>query len=139
MGGDAASALTAWRSAALPGLTPTPFEPALGFAQSMTIAGAGVAHRVTAELEETGHLNAADIVERVKARGLLVEPGSAELYSSAGFTCLARVVEIVESKPFDSVLADRMFRPASVASAVDEIGRQLRPCRALPYVLQGDR
>ena len=105
----------------------------------MTIAGAGALPRLTTELEETGHLNADDIVERVKARGLLVEPGSAELYSGAGITCLARVVEIVESTPFESVLADRIFRPASVASTVDEIGRQLMTCRALPYVLQGHR
>jgi CubicO group peptidase (beta-lactamase class C family) len=97
---------------------------------------AGVPHRVTTPLEETEHLRAADIAERVKARGLLFEPGTAELYSSAGFTCLARVVEIVEHKPFDSVLAERVFGPASMTSATDETGQQLMAGRALPYVLQ---
>jgi CubicO group peptidase (beta-lactamase class C family) len=97
---------------------------------------AGVPHRVTTELEETEPLNAADIVERVKARGLRFEPGSSELYSSAGFTCLARVVEIVEHKPFDSVLVERIFRPASMTWATDETSRQLMTGRAMPYVLQ---
>ena len=98
---------------------------------------AGVPHRVTTELEETEHLGPVDIVERVKARGLLFEPGTAELYSSAGFTCLARVIEIVESKPFDSVLVERIFRPASMASATEETGRRLMMGRALTYMLQG--
>jgi CubicO group peptidase (beta-lactamase class C family) len=97
---------------------------------------AGVPHRVTTPLEETEPLHAADIAERVMARGLLFEPGSAELYSSAGFTCLARVVELVEQKPFDSVLAERVFRPASMALAIDETGRQLMSGRALPYFLE---
>ena len=97
---------------------------------------AGVPHRVTTEIEETEHLSPADIVERVKARGLLFEPGTAELYSSAGFTCLARVVEIVEKKAFDSVLAERVFRPASMALATDETGQQLMTGRALPFKLQ---
>lgn len=97
---------------------------------------AGVPHRVTTELEEVVHFNAGDIVDRVKARGLLFESGSAELYSSAGFTCLARVVEIVEKKPFDSILAERVFRPASMASAIGETGQQLMARRALPYRLE---
>jgi CubicO group peptidase (beta-lactamase class C family) len=96
---------------------------------------AGVPFRVTTALEETQHLHPADIVERTKAKGLLFEPGTAELYSSAGFTCLARIVEIVENKAFDVVLAERIFRPASMTSATDETGEQLMMNRALPYRL----
>lgn len=96
---------------------------------------AGVPHRVTTALEETEHLPPADIVERVVGKGLLFEPGTVELYSSAGFTCLARVVEVVENKPFDEVLAERLFRPASMTSATGETGEQLMMNRALPYRL----
>jgi CubicO group peptidase (beta-lactamase class C family) len=96
---------------------------------------AGVPHRVTTELEETVHLHPADVVERVKAKGLLFEPGTAELYSSAGFTCLARIVEIVENNSFDVVLAERIFRPASMTTANGETGEQLMLNRALPYRL----
>ena len=96
---------------------------------------AGVPFRVTKALEETQHLDAADIVERVKAKGLLFEPGTAELYSSAGFTTVARIVEFVENKPFDDVLAERIFRPASMTSATGETGEQLMMNRALPFRL----
>jgi CubicO group peptidase (beta-lactamase class C family) len=95
----------------------------------------GVPHRVTTALDETQHLHPDEIVERVKAKGLLFEPGTAELYSSAGFTTLARIVEVVETKPFDVVLAERIFRPASMTSATDETGQQLMLNRALPFRL----
>src|SRR5262249_39613386 len=65
---------------------------------------AGVPHRVTAAAEEMLPLHPADIVERVKSRGLLFEPGSQELYSSAGYSCLARVIEIVEGRAFEDSL-----------------------------------
>jgi CubicO group peptidase (beta-lactamase class C family) len=96
---------------------------------------AGVPWRVTTPLEETQALYPADIVERVKAKGLLFEPGTQELYSSAGFTCLARIVEVVENKPFDEVLARHIFRPALMRSATGETGVQLMRDRALPYRL----
>src|SRR5688572_13676644 len=85
----------------------------------------GVPHRVTNEIEETLPLHPLDIVERVRAKGLLFEPGAQELYSSAGFSCLARVIELIEGKPFDAVLRDRIFRPASMATTSGESGRQL--------------
>ena len=95
----------------------------------------GVPHRVTNAMEETVPLHPADIVERVRVQGLLFEPGTQELYSSAGFSCLARVIELIERKPFDAVLRDRIFRPASMATASDETGQDLLPHRALPHRL----
>jgi hypothetical protein len=71
----------------------------------------------------------------VKATGLLFEPGSRRLYSSAGYTCLARVIEVVESKLFDAVLADRVFAPAGMTNATGETGQRLMRNRALPYRL----
>jgi CubicO group peptidase (beta-lactamase class C family) len=96
---------------------------------------AGVPFRVTTPLEESTHLTPADIVERVRKRGLLFEPGARELYSSAGYTCLARVVEVVTGQPFDSVLAARVFRPAGMHSATGETGQQLMAGRARGYRL----
>ena len=95
----------------------------------------GIAHRVTMPMEETDPLHPADIVARVRSRGLRFEPGTEELYSSAGFSCLARVIELVEKKPFDLVLQERIFRPAMMATASDETGQQLMPQRALPHRL----
>jgi CubicO group peptidase (beta-lactamase class C family) len=96
---------------------------------------AGVPHRVTIPAEETQPRHPADIVERVKARGLLFEPGSQELYSSAGYTCLARVIEIVEGRSFEETLADRIFKPSRMTSATSATGVRLMPNRALPYLL----
>lgn len=96
---------------------------------------AGVPHRVTAPWEETRAIGPAEIVDRVRNAGLLFEPGTEQLYSSAGFTCLARIVEVVEGEPFDSVLADRVFRPAGMESASGETGSRLMPGRALSHTL----
>jgi CubicO group peptidase (beta-lactamase class C family) len=61
---------------------------------------AGGPWHVTEPIDETQRLLPADIVERIKKRGLLFEPGTEELYSSAGYTALAPVIEVVEQKPF---------------------------------------
>jgi CubicO group peptidase (beta-lactamase class C family) len=95
----------------------------------------GVPHRVTNAIDETMPLHPSDIVERVRTKGLLFEPGAQELYSSAGFSSLARVIELIEGKPFDTVLRDRIFRPAAMVTATDETGQQLMLQRALPYRL----
>jgi Beta-lactamase len=84
-------------------------------------------------------LHPADIVQRVKARGLLFEPGSKELYSSAGYTCLARVIEIIEGRSFEDAMAEEIFKPAQMSSAMSETGLRLMPNRALPYVLGAGR
>jgi D-alanyl-D-alanine carboxypeptidase len=96
---------------------------------------AGVPHRVTAPWEEARAIGPANIVDRVRNAGLLFEPGTERLYSSAGFTCLARIVELVEGEPFHSVLAERVFRPAGMRSASGETGSSLMPDRALPHAL----
>jgi len=103
--------------------------------QQLLVHRSGVPWRVTGALDETEPLSPADVVERVKAKGLLFEPGTQELYSSAGYTALARIVEVIEGKPFDDVLAQRIFRPASMTSATGETGERLMPDRALPYIL----
>jgi hypothetical protein len=90
---------------------------------------------VTNAIEETQVLSPSNIVERVRARGLLFEPGTQRLYSSAGYTCLARVIEVIEGKPFESVLAERVFRPAGMTAAISETGDGLMPGRATPYGL----
>lgn len=95
----------------------------------------GVPHRVTSAIDETQVLHPADMVERVRQTGLLFEPGTRTLYSSAGYTCLARVIEVIEEKPFDSVLSERVFRPAGMSSTSGETGQLLMPERAMPYRL----
>lgn len=93
----------------------------------------GTSHRVTTAVDETQRLLPVDIVERVKQKGLLFEPGTEELYSSAGYTALARVIEIIEQKPFARVLAEKVFRPAGMTHATDETSQRIMPGRVMPY------
>lgn len=99
---------------------------------------AGVPHRVTEAREESQYLSPEAIVERVKIAGLLFEPGSQRLYSSAGFTCLARIVEAVELRPFQAVLQEFVFTPAQMSRAVSETGQGLMQRRAMPHRLGAD-
>ncbi len=93
----------------------------------------GTSHRVTTTVDETRRLLPADIVELVKKKGLQFEPGTETLYSSAGYTALARVIEIIEQKPFAQVLAEKVFRPAGMTRATDETSQRIMPGRVLPY------
>jgi CubicO group peptidase (beta-lactamase class C family) len=99
---------------------------------------AGVPWRVTEPIDETQRLLPTDIVERVKKSGLLFEPGTEELYSSAGYTVLARVIEVVEQKPFASILVEQIFKPAGMTGATDETSQQLMPGRVMPYRFSND-
>jgi len=99
---------------------------------------AGVPHRVTEPIDETQRLLPAGIVERVKTKGLLFEPGTETLYSSAGYTTLARVIELIEQKPFAAVLAQRIFKPAAMTDATDETSQQLMSGRVMPYRFSAD-
>lgn len=80
----------------------------------------GIPHRVTNEEEEMELLDTQDIVEKVKDAGLSFKPGKKRLYSSAGYTVLARVIEIVEEMTFDQIVEKRIFSPANMATAVNE-------------------
>ena len=69
----------------------------------------------------------------MKKTGLQFEPAAETLYSSAGYTVLARIIEIVEQKPFAQVLAEKIFRPAGMTTATDETSQRLMPGRVMPY------
>lgn len=96
---------------------------------------AGVPHRVTKVTEETLPLEAEDIVERIRSAGLLFEPGSQRRYSSAGYTCLARIIELIEQEAYGAVVDKRVFRPAGMTRAINETGFGLMPERADSYRL----
>lgn len=95
----------------------------------------GVAHRVTDPVEET---QATDVVEIVKRRPLLFEPGTSRRFSHAGYVSLARVLAVAAAEPFDQILEDRVFRPARMASATGATQRRLMRRRASPYTLGAD-
>ena len=83
---------------------------------------AGVPHRVTTAMEETLPLHPVRHRRARAGRGLLFEPGTKELYSSAGFTCLARVIEVIEGSR-STRCCGQGFRPASMERASGETGQ----------------
>lgn len=99
---------------------------------------AGIPHRVTSAQQERVPHTAAEMVELAKRKPLLFEPGEKSVYSSAGYSVLARVVEIVEQKPFSAVLRERLFEPLGMDSAADVSSQELLPGRASCYFLTDD-
>jgi CubicO group peptidase (beta-lactamase class C family) len=94
---------------------------------------AGIAHRVTTTEQESQPLSAAEMVERVEHSELLFEPGERSIYSSAGFSVLARIVELIEGRPYGEVLEQRIFRRAGMEHSVDPGFHRLVPDRATSY------
>lgn len=56
----------------------------------------------------------AEAVTSLNATALVSQPGSAVKYSDAGYAVLARVTEVVSSKPFDQLLAETVFTPRAM-------------------------
>ena len=95
----------------------------------------GVPHRVTSAADETQVRSAAQLVDRVIGQGLLFSPGSERLYSSAGYTVLARVLEVAAGRTFDALIDEFVFEPAGMPDARPETGERIMDRRALPYRL----
>ncbi|MCA9753824.1 MAG: beta-lactamase family protein, partial [Gemmatimonadetes bacterium] len=95
-----------------------------------------IPHRVTTPQEETIPRTAADMVELVKQAGLLpLEPGEKSVYSSAGFSVLARVVELASGRSYDDALQHYLCEPAGMEHTGHHDSRDLVPGRARGYVL----
>ena len=94
---------------------------------------AGIPHRVTEPLDETRPQTPASMVELAARRDLVFEPGSDSVYSSAGFSVLARVLELAAGKPYAELLAEHVLRPAGMADTSDAGTRAIleRPRREL--------
>ncbi|MEQ8766086.1 MAG: serine hydrolase domain-containing protein [Planctomycetota bacterium] len=119
------------------------FIPDFPKANAITVVGllnhrAGIPHRVTTAEQETVPHTAADMVAFAKEKELTFEPGGRSSYSSAGYSVLARVVEIADGKPFSEVLQARLFDPLGMVQSADVDGRTVLPGRASSYFVVGD-
>jgi CubicO group peptidase (beta-lactamase class C family) len=95
---------------------------------------AGIPHRVTTEEQESQPQDAASMVAHAAKDTLLFAPGERSLYSSAGYSVLARVLERASGRPYDSLLLERVFRPAGMTRSTNAGARTLVPGRASSYV-----
>ena len=99
---------------------------------------AGVPHRVVPENEQWHPVTAEEVTrfaaDYVGSHGTLVVPGRESIYSSGGYSVLARVIEIIEGRSFSEVLQERVFGPAGMHDSFDVDGRTLLRHRAQGYV-----
>jgi CubicO group peptidase (beta-lactamase class C family) len=93
----------------------------------------GIAHRVTSELDETRPQTAATMLALAARSELIFEPGSDSVYSSAGFSVLARVLEIASGESYSQLLDRYVLGPAAMAETSDAGTRQIMKRRAKAY------
>jgi len=96
----------------------------------------GIPHRGTREEEETLRYTAADMVEKARQAPLAFQPGEREMYSSLGYSLLARVLELASGKPFAHLLREYVFDPARMKDSTQFDGEALLPRRAQEYFLE---
>ena len=95
----------------------------------------GIPHRVMPPEAESLSYTSAEFIEKVKQAKLLFEPGTSRLYSSAGYSVLARVLEIVSGKSYAQLLDEYVFKPAGMTDSVDFNGEMVMERRAQDYYL----
>lgn len=103
--------------------------------EMLTRHRSGIPHRVMPPEAESLAYSSAEFVEKVKQAKLAFEPGTARLYSSAGFSVLARVLEIVSGKSYAQLLQEYVFTPAGMTDSVDFEGDAIMERRAQDYYL----
>ncbi len=94
----------------------------------------GIPHRVTTDEQESQPHDDAAMVEHARSVTLLFAPGERSTYSSAGFSVLARVLELASGQPYDSLLAQRVFRPNGMSRSTNAGARARVEERAASYV-----
>ncbi len=95
----------------------------------------GIPHRVMPPELESVAYTSAEFIEKVKAAKLLFEPGTKSLYSSAGYSVLARTLEIAAGKPYSQLLQQYVFVPAGMTDSVNFEGDEVIERRAQDYYL----
>ncbi len=80
---------------------------------------AGIPHRVTTAAQELERHSAADMVRLAAQQRLLFDPGKEFSYSSAGYSVLARVLELAGSESYAQLLHKFVLNPAGATNSID--------------------
>src|SRR6185295_13639229 len=95
----------------------------------------GIPHRVMPPEAEAVAYSSAEFIEKVKQAKLLFEPGTSNLYSSAGYSTLARALELASGKSYGQLLQEYVFAPAGMTDSVNCEGDNVIERRAQDYFL----
>ena len=98
---------------------------------------AGIPHRVTEPQEETRPWSTVEVAARAAQAAPLCAPGERSIYSSAGFTVLAHVLERAAGAPYDELIARHVLGPAGMEHTAAADSRAVLPGRAASYVDTG--
>ena len=98
----------------------------------------GIPHRVMPPELESVSYTSAGFIEKVKQAKLEFEPGSQRTYSSAGFSVLARALEIASGKSYDQLLQEYVFAPAGMKDSLDFNGEMIMERKAQDYLLDSN-
>lgn len=93
----------------------------------------GIPHRVTTDTEVFRPYTAAEMVEKAAQAGLDFEPGSRESYSSAGYSVLARVLELAAGESYADLLDRLVLQTAGAVQTRSPEGWTLVARRADAY------
>lgn len=99
---------------------------------------AGFVSHVSTDLQQTEPLEASDIIELAKGTDLLFEPGSDSSYSSAGYSVLARVLELATGIAYEDLLKKYVFEKAGMENSQHPTGYSLIKNKASSYQFGGD-
>jgi CubicO group peptidase (beta-lactamase class C family) len=88
---------------------------------------AGIPHRVATPEQEKEHHTAAAVASQAAHQSLVFPPGSQSSYSTAGYGVMARVLELVDKRPYHEILAQRVFGPAGMKASYDLTAPSSRP------------
>jgi CubicO group peptidase (beta-lactamase class C family) len=95
----------------------------------------GIPHRVMKPEEESLPYTSAEMVEKIQKAPLVFEPGTRSLYSSAGYTVLARAMELAAGQTYAELLQKYVFAPAGMTDSLDFGGEMIIRRRAQDYLL----
>jgi len=103
--------------------------------EMLALHRSGIPHRVMPPEAESLAYTSAEFVEKVKLAKLAFEPGTNRLYSSAGYSVLARALEIASGKTYSQLLQEYVFAPAGMTDSVNFEGDEIIERRAQDYYL----
>jgi len=95
----------------------------------------GIPHRVMPPEMESVSYTSTEFVDKVKQAKLLFEPGTQNRYSSAGYSVLARALEIASGKDYAQLLREYVFAPAGMTDSLTFDGESVIERRAQDYYL----
>src|SRR5687767_7639099 len=95
----------------------------------------GIPHRMMPPEQEAVPHTSVEMITWIKQAKPMFDPGARRLYSSAGYTLLARILEIASGKTYAQLLNDYVFAPAGMRDSLDFFGETIMERRAQDYLL----